>query len=136
MKSNLTADERATITEQETMRSILLSKGPITTQHTLRNNFKKLRHITKEEFTSAAKKLEQFNLGSLVKVAVPKASRASDIFIKKSADQVGGILSMMPGLCTLQEYSERFAMRVPPVISLRLRAQLVNLGFVSEKQLK
>ena len=119
------------------MRSILLSKGPITTQNTLRNNFTKLRHITKEEFVEAGKKLEGFSLGSFVKIMIPKSKRFSLVFIKNSPQQVEGTIRMMaPGLCTLQEYSERFAMRIPPVISLRMRAELVNLGYVTEKQLK
>ena len=133
---NLTVQQSARISEQTVMRCILLSKGPITTQNTLRNNFTKLRHITKEEFLEAGKKLEGFSLGSFVKIMMPKSKRFSLVFIKNSPQQVEGTIGMMPGLCTLQEYSERFAMRIPPVISLRMRAELVNLGYVTEKQLK
>ena len=81
-------------------------------------------------------KLECFNLGSLVNIEINKARKGSDIFVKKRPEQVGNILQMMPGLCSLTDFNQRFAMRVPTVISLRLRAQLVNLGLVSEKQLK
>ena len=116
------------------MKCILLSKGPITTQQILRNHFRKLRHATKDEFLEASRKLERFGLGSLVQVANYK--RSSSIFVKKSPEQVANILQTMPGLCTLKEYSEKFAMRVPTLIALRTRAQLVTCGLVSEKQLK
>ena len=118
------------------MKSILLSKGPISTQRILKNNFHKLRHVTKKEFVEASRKLEGFGLGSLVKVGITKGKKARDVFVKKKPEQVVSILQMMPELCTLKDYSEKFAMRVPTVISLRMRAQLVTLGLVSEKQLK
>ena len=116
------------------MKSILLSKGPITTQQILRNNFRKLRHVTKDEFVEASRKLEGFNIGSLVEIA--NYRRSSSVFVKKSPEQVANIIQTMPRLCTVKEYSERFAMRVSTLIALRTRAQLVTLGLVSEKQLK
>ncbi len=118
------------------MKCILLSKGPVTTQYTLRNNFKKLRHVTREEFTEPAYKLEQLGLGSLVEVKTGSNSRPSPVYIKNSPVEVEDILRVNPGLCSFREYNERFKMRVPSVLSLRQRAQLVTLGLVTEKQLK
>ena len=132
---NVTPLKSTSVTEQTIMKSILLSKGPITTQQILRSNFRKLRHVTKDEFVEASRKLEGFSLGSFVQVANP-TPRPIGVFVKKPPEQVVHILQIMPGLCTLEEYSERFAMRVPTLISLRMRTQLVTLGLVSEKQLK
>ena len=116
------------------MKSILLSKGPITTQQILRSNFHKLRRVTKEEFVKASRKLEGFSLGSYVQVA--NSSRPSSVFVKKPPEQVANILQKMPELCALTDYSERFAMRVRAAVPLRTRAQLVTLGLVSGKQMK
>ena len=118
------------------MRSILLGKGPISTQASVKCNFNKLRNVNREEFVDASRKLEGFNLGSLVKVGITKGTLARDVFVKKRPEQVGNILQTMPGMCTLKEYSERFVMRVPTVISLKLRTRLMTLGYVSEKQMK
>ena len=117
------------------MKSILLSKGPITTQQILRDDFHKLRRVTKEEFIKASRKLEGFSLGSFVQVA-NSSSRPSSVFVKKRPEQVANILQKMPELCALTDYSERFAMRVRTAVPLRTRAQLVTLGLVSAKQLK
>ena len=117
-------------------RYILTAKGPVTTQNTLRSNFTKLRHITKEEFVAAAKQLQAANLGSLVSVPSTKGSRPSTLFLKKPPEEVQNILSMTPNLCSPEEYSDRFHMRIPALISFKMRAQLLTLGLLSEKQLK
>ena len=120
------------------MRCILLGKGPVTSQYTLRNNFSKLRNITREEFTEPAEYLQSLQLGVLVDISTTKGSRPTPVFIKKHPHEAENILRMNSGrgLCTPQEYTEKFHMRVSTVISLRQRAQLVTMGLVSEKQLK
>ena len=137
----MSADLRPPIPNHVVMRSILLNKGPITTQNTLRNNFTKLRHVTKEQFVENAKALELINLGKLVSVPATKGSRRSTVFIKRPPsqyvqDRLRYNAAAGDGLCTVEEYNERFNLRIPSIISLRLRAQLVHLGLVSEKLLK
>ena len=89
-----------------------------------------------KEFIETSRKLEGLlSLGSLVQVAIYK--RSSCVFVKKSPEQVAHILqTIIHGLCALKEYRKRFAMRMPTLIAVRTRAQLVTLGLVSAKQLK
>ncbi len=132
-------EQRELLSSTLIMKCILLSKGPVTTQMTLRNNFRKLRHITKHEFIFAGEQLQKVNLGYLVKLPARGnggVGRGAVVFVKKKPEEVQTILQGNDSFgCSPYEYTERFMLRVPTVFPLRVRAQLVQMGLTTEKQL-
>ena len=87
---------------------------------------------------ASAKWLEARNLGYIVEVSERGAGgQGRPIFVKRRPEEVESMLEVAEGsLCTPKEYHARFNMRVPAIISIQLRAQLIQRGLVPERLLK
>ena len=113
------------------MSAILLMSGPVCSRTTMNSNGPKiLRHITSEQFMSAARKLERANLGAVVEVKINMARSSQMVFVKKSPTEVGPGLRDNADLCCVEEYAVRFNMRPPASLSLKLREKLVTMGLL------
>ena len=114
------------------MAAILTMKGPVCTAKSIhKNGPHPIRPIVKQQFMDAAHKLQDAHLGSLVRVHAKRGS-INDVFVKKLPEHITDELEIN-NLCTLAEYEMRFHMRTPASISLDLREELIQLGFVAEE---
>ena len=123
------------VTMTDIMAAILMTPGPVTTHDLLlRYGPSCLRSpwTKKTQFVEAAMALQSYKLGSLVEI--PNGSRFSSIFVKARPSEAGMGLSANPELGTLEKYTKRCNMAIPPCISLKVRTQLVKHGYMSEKQ--
>ena len=82
------------------------------------------------KFESAARKLQELNLGSLVYL---RSNKKCPVFVKKLPEEVGPILGMggCEDLCTVAEYAERFALPPPKSISSNIKQGVITRGLVA-----
>ena len=119
------------------MSAILLMSGPACTHVAMNSNGPRvLRHITRNQFISAANKLQDNNLGSLLALPSSRQSHSNYIFIKKPPSVIGEALQRNKDLCAIEQYTLRYNMR-PPASILRIwKPKLVGLGLVPEDHFK
>ena len=115
------------------MTAILQTAGPVSTRYAIRQNWRFLRSVPSEEFVKAARDLEKLNLGTLVCLEHEKAI-SSRVFLKKPPIEVTKILNANPSLCSPETYMKRYKMPTTKSITFAVRAKLVKLKLVSEKQ--
>ena len=129
------------MTNQDIKRSILLTAGPVATYRTFaKQGSPHLRAITKEEYSRAVHELQAANLGDVV-ISKRGSRPESIIFIKKPPKDAKAVLeSSTPNsddeLCTLDKYTEKYQRPVPSGMNFNVRLKVVELGFVTEDQMK
>ena len=113
------------------MSGVLLSHGPVSTNVTVQG----LSHVfsiavNKAKFEAAASKLQEAGFGELKEIRC--SNRRSTVFIKKPPEYVMGLLQLKEytELCTTDEYVMRFSSPPPSTLSMSLRQDLVQFGFV------
>ena len=114
---------------------VLLSRGPIATYKTVQN-LSRVFHsaVTKQKFIAAGEKLHEFGFGSMV---ILEDCRNSHVFVKKSPQEMQGILGMTGSdLCTFEEYGARFEMDLPSAVGQNILDSLTGLGYISVKEKK
>ncbi len=113
------------------MSGILLASGPVSTRVTVKNLSSAFNlAVTKTKFLSAAKQLEEANIGHLI--LLKELSLKAHFFVKRQPDEVRDIL-LQPcnqDLCTFQEYEQRFFSPSPSTITPKMQQTLVAQGFV------
>ncbi|XP_072016032.1 uncharacterized protein [Amphiura filiformis] len=127
------------VTSRSIMSAILLMSGPACTHQAMNSNGPRmLRHITRSQFTSAATKLQDDGLGSLVVLQHNHLTRQSSqhVFIKKPPGIALEGLMRNKDLCQIEEYTLRYNMRPPASIIRKWKPKLVELGFVPEDHFK
>ena len=108
------------------MAGVLLSPGPVSTFYTVQGLSRVFNNaVNKAKFQSAAKKLEESQLGQLVNVG-------TGVFIKKPPHKAQTLLLKedVMDLCTPQEYEDRFRRAPPSTLRLKLQESLVALQLV------
>ncbi len=110
--------------------AILQTPGPISTQNTIRSNWRFLRCTTKAQFVAAAVELQTSGLGSVVTL---KSKRV--VFVKKPGEEVQEILRCHPNLCLPELYNARYVMKPMKLIGWHIRNQLVERGLVRPEQM-
>lgn len=125
--------QHSEFTRQNIMTAILQTAGPVSTRYAIRQNWRFLRSVPSEEFVKAARDLEKLNLGTVVCLEHEKAI-SSRVFLKKPPIEVMGILNANPSLCFPEIYMKRYKMPTTKSITFAVRAKLVKMKLVSEKQ--
>ena len=111
------------------MAGILMTASPISTHSAFtRLGPNQLRCATKEQYTHAAKALEEANLGRILRLQ--SISRLSSVFLKRPPEEVKDILNMNPDLCRAAMYEARYKLAVPSCINKKVPEQLVELGLL------
>ena len=111
------------------MKSILLTKGPVTSFEGIRKNMIKM-----EEYTETAKNLANLGLGFY------KVVNSVGLFIKKTPDEFQSIMDLRPDefLCNLETYRKRYHMAMPKyyIRSKDTKSKMVSLGLITEEQMQ
>ena len=119
------------------MSAILLISGPACTRVAINSNGPKiLRGISRFQFSAAARKLQEANLGLAVDIKLQLRARSTLVFIKKPPTEVTEILRQNSDLCTFQEYTLRYNMRPPSSIIKQWQDRLINMGLVPSDHFK
>ena len=117
------------------MTAILHTAGPVSTRYAIRQNWRFLRKVPPQEFCLAATDLQSMNLGTLVTLRTVNAI-ASKVFIKRAPSDVIDILMARPDLrCLPDLYRERYRKPAAKAITFAVRARLIKMKLVPEKQL-
>ena len=134
-KHTLPPDKKCTI--PSIMKAILLTAGPVSNFTSFRDAGPRYMWdiITQEQYSEAAHRLEEANLGEYVTIFIGN-SRPKEMFIKKAPVEAEEILMRNNELCIAPaEYAWRFNMGVHRKIMTGMRRKLVNLGYVTEEQI-
>ena len=118
-------------------RSMLLTKGPITTLEALKNGIG-LRGVTQEQFARVIHSLQIANLGQVCQVAAIVQGRLGILFVKRPpCNEVREILRKDLNLCIKpEEYERRYSLPIPKYyISQSSLLKLVELGLLTREQI-
>ena len=119
------------------MSAILLMSGPACTHAAMNSNGpSRLRNSNRSHFITAAKRLEDDDLGALMCLSASRRSHTTHIFIKKPPNEIAEALQRNQDLCGLDQYSYRYNMRPPASILRQWKPRLVELGLVPESHFK
>ena len=110
------------------MAGILLAAGPVVSRRMLSCNSKALIYLTNQQFEDATNKLQEANMGIVVRDFVPR--RRSLVFIKKPPFEVGSILDELGLLVSYEKYEQRYNLAIPPSISSNMLEKLQEKGFM------
>ncbi len=131
-------ERRLTIaTSKNVMTAVLLSAGPVSSHLTTRNMSSSFKvAVNKARFLSAANQLEAAGFGSLV--ILDSISHSAHVFVKKTAAEVAAVLQTPEhsGMCSVEEYEQRFNLPTPSYITEKMQDTLVQMGLVPQQYFK
>ena len=113
--------------------AVLLAAGPVSTHLTVKNMSATFNMgVSKAKFLSAAKQLQEANLGSVV--ILDKISRASHVFVKRPPVEARQILELPQnaGYCSYEEYEKRYDVPMPTTITAKMRECLNEQGLLPQ----
>ncbi|XP_072016035.1 uncharacterized protein [Amphiura filiformis] len=135
MEQNVNQHDHVTI--RSLMSAILLISGPACTRAAINSNGpKNLRHISRDQFTAAALKLQEANLGSTIDIKLQVHTRSTLLFVKKPPDEMQDRLRLNRDLCSYEAYALRYNMRPPASIIKRWQERLVQMGLIPHDHFK
>ena len=114
----------AEMSQKNIMSAILQTKGPIVTHQVVRGSWRFLRHVTSKAYLSAATRIANSNLGSVVDV------NKSHYFVKRPPHEVVQFLTLNPGICNPDYYTERYRLPTSSAITRNMRNKLIDLRIV------
>ena len=115
------------------MSGLLLVPGPVATIRSVQGLSRVFNNAAnKPKFLSAANKLQEAGLGTLV--TMPRVPHSPTVFIKKPLEEIQELLLLKENedLCTVEEYAARFKMMPPSTVPLKLQETLVGQEIVPE----
>ena len=121
----------ALLSRRTCMMAVLQTAGPASTHVAIRSNWRFLRAATIKQFLGAATELEKLGFGRVVQLT---GRLTQKIFLKKSPDEVQELLAANPDLCSPDIHRERYQCQATKKIGWQIRAQLISMRLVSEKQ--
>ena len=121
------------VSKRSIMAAILQTVGPVSTTIAIRANWKFLKCATAQQFSAAAVELEKIGFGQVVSLS-GKSNRSQQVFVKKHPSEAQIVLESNPDLCSPDVYATRFHRQATKTISWNVRAKLVSMGLVSQKQ--
>lgn len=113
------------------MAGILLVHGPIAVHKAVKNMSQAFNlAVNKAKFLSAAKQLQDADLGLLV--VLEKITSNTHAFIKKEPREIRPKLQMQENLdlCTLEEYEQRFWTQAPTTVTAVVKEKVIEMGLV------
>ncbi len=119
------------------MGAILNTAGPLSTAKAVRWSSKYLRTTTIKQFIAASTMLQQLGLGQLAIIRNQVGGRETRIFVKASLQDAMPIIQLAENsdLCSVEQYGRRYAASIPTCINLKMRAKLVEMGLVTQRQM-
>ena len=137
-KQGLGFERRLTIaTSKNVMTAVLLAAGPVSSHLTTRNMSSSFKvAVNKARFLSAANQLEAAGFGKLL--ILDSISRSAHVFVKRTASEIAGLLQMpeYSGMCSVEEYDQRFNMPTPSYITDKMQEALIQQGLVPQQYFK
>ena len=119
------------------MAGVLLAPGPVSTRLTVKNMSPAFKlAVSKAKFMSAANQLQSTNFGSLI--LLEQISSQAHVFVKCPPSEASYLLQLDEhrDLCTLEEYSQRYAMPTPMSVTLKMQQCMIERGLVPAESFK
>ena len=116
------------------MSGILLVPGPVTTMRSLRGLSGVFNNaINKAKFLTAAKRLENGNLGRLV--SLDRSFQSLNVFVKLPPEEMQPLLQIKENsdLCSDELYTRKYVSPSPATISNTIKKRLVDMGVVPQQ---
>ncbi|XP_072015282.1 uncharacterized protein [Amphiura filiformis] len=125
------------ISLQELKSALLKTPGPASTYSSFTQSGPvSLRTISKQDYLQAALSLQEGNVVNVVNITSP-TGEARPVLVKKHPQEVHRILDEKHDLhCPSGIYTKRFGLPVPIKVIRSIRKKLVELGYVTEKQME
>ena len=119
------------------MSAILNTAGPVSSQKAVRWGSRYLRTTTIKQFIAASTMLQQLGLGQLLNLKSRPGGRDGYFFVKAPPHTAVPILQLADNsdLCSVEQYGMRYGGSTPTCINLKIRAKLVEMGVVSQRQM-
>ena len=110
------------------MSAILVTDGSINTYEAFKASGPEwLRHVSKETYQTAAKKLEVLGAVQITRV------RKTDVVVKKPPEEITEILEKNKFLCSPMEYQKWYEHPLPDAILASMRRQMAKSGHLDER---
>ena len=115
------------------MSAILLTAGPVTSNVSFQRRAPtSLRQTSKDLFHAAANMLQAAHFG--IAIRMMNSSRPSVAFVKNPPQAVAQTISENRDLITMDRYTERYYVRTPTCVTIKMREKLLTMGLLTQEQ--